>query len=431
MRNPSHLSRRASTFVAVAAVILSLSASARADLDQATRLRVFDTVWKRVRDTHYDPTFGGVDWNKVRTRYAPKVRAAKDDRVFFTALRAMIAELKLSHFEIIPPEAAVDSGGSHGDGDPGVTISLVEGKAVVTAIEEGSPAATARVQPGMTVRAIDGTALAPLIARIHARKSKPAREQVEVRGVTRSLLSGEVGKPVTLEFENGATAFVNRATPKGQRSGVGNLNGVPAFVESRTLPGGWGYVRFNVFLVDPSMALIRAAIEGFAAVPGLIIDLRGNPGGVGGMAPGIVGMLTPKGKDDRHLGTMKMRGGEIRFAINPQPPYYAGPVAVLVDEMSLSTSEILAGGLQESGRAVVVGRATGGMVLPSNIEKLPSGALFQYAVADFRTPKGVLLEGRGVVPDIPVSLTRARLSAGGDPILEAAIAALQSKVPTK
>ncbi|MFM7321721.1 MAG: S41 family peptidase [Armatimonadota bacterium] len=431
MRSPLVTRRFVPALLAAASAVLAIAPPARADLDAATRTKLFETVWKRVRDTHYDPTFGGLDWDKVRATYGPKIRAAKSDSATFALLRAMIGELKLSHFEIIPADTTVDSGRSHGDGDPGLTISLIEGKAVITAVEEGSPAATAGVKPGSVVVAIDDRKLAPMLSRIHARKTKPAREQVEVRGMTRSLLSGAVGKPVKLELEGGQTSFVDRRAPKGERSGVGNLEGVPAFVESRVLPGGWGYLRFNVFLVDPSMALIRSAIEGFAAVPGLIIDLRGNPGGVGGMAPGIVGMLTPKGRDDRNLGTMKMRGGEIKFAINPQPPYYSGPVAVLVDEMSLSTSEILAGGLQESGRAVVVGRATGGMVLPSNIEKLPGGALFQYAVADFRTPKGVLLEGRGVLPDIPVSLTRSRLSAGGDPILEAAVAALQSKVPTR
>jgi len=427
MRTP-HLTFKHAFGLGAAAWLVLSAVPVRAELDTPTRVKVFESVWKRVRDTHYDPTFGGVDWNRVRTRYAPKVRAAKDDAAFFATMRSMIGELQLSHFEIIPPDAAVDAEGTRGDGETGMVVSLVEGKAMVVQVEADSPAAGAGVTPGKVVRSIDGKLLAPLLAKLHARKSRPAKEQVGVRSLTRALLSGAPGTPAIIEFEDGDTVSVNRRPAKGERSGLGNLEGIPAFVESKTLPGGWGYLHFNVFMVNPSMERIRAAIQGFSNVPGLIIDLRGNPGGVGGMAPGIVGMLSPKGRDDKHLGTMKMRGGEIRFAINPQPPYYAGPVAVLIDEMSLSTSEILAGGLQESGRAVIVGRRTGGMVLPSNIEKLPGGVLFQYAVADFRTPKGVLLEGRGVVPDIPVEPTRSLLSAGGDPTLEAAVAALQRKV---
>jgi carboxyl-terminal processing protease len=64
---------------------------------------------------------------------------------------------------------------------------------------------------------------------------------------------------------------------------------------------------------------------------------------------------------------MNMRTSQLHFAINPQPPYYRGPVAIVIDEMSLSTSEVFAGGMQDIRRAVIVGRTTGGMVLPSNI----------------------------------------------------------------
>ncbi|HEY6330993.1 MAG TPA: S41 family peptidase, partial [Blastocatellia bacterium] len=73
------------------------------------------------------------------------------------------------------------------------------------------------------------------------------------------------------------------------------------------------------------------------------------------------------------------------------------------------------------GRAVVVGQKSAGAALPSIIQKLPTGALFQYAIADFKTPKGILIEGRGVIPDVPVKLTRAALLAGTDPQLDAAV----------
>ena len=59
------------------------------------------------------------------------------------------------------------------------------------------------------------------------------------------------------------------------------------------------------------------------------------------------------------------------------------------------------------------------------MQKLPTGALFQYAIADFKTPKGVLIEGRGVFPDLEVKMTRSALLAGRDPQLEAAIERIQ------
>jgi carboxyl-terminal processing protease len=77
--------------------------------------------------------------------------------------------------------------------------------------------------------------------------------------------------------------------------------------------------------------------------------------------------------------------------------------------------------MQELGRASVVGERTAGAALPSYFQKLPTGALFQYAIGDFKTPKGVLIEGRGVAPDVEVKMNRRALLDGHDPQLDAAI----------
>lgn len=93
----------------------------------------------------------------------------------------------------------------------------------------------------------------------------------------------------------------------------------------------------------------------------------------------------------------------------------------MIDGGSASTSEIFAGGMQELGRAVIIGERSLGAALPSTFQKLPTGALFQYAIADFKTPKGILIEGRGVIPDIEVKWNRASLLTGRDIQLESAI----------
>src|SRR5690606_39194454 len=128
-------------------------------------------------------------------------------------------------------------------------------------------------------------------------------------------------------------------------------------------------------------------------VRGLVLDLRGNPGGLGGMAMGMSGWLV---REVAALGTMKSRESDLRFVVNPQVSSYGGPVAILVDELSASTSEILAAGLQDLGRARVFGRRTPGAALPSQFERLPNGDAFQYAVATYVSSGGRTLEGNGV-----------------------------------
>jgi carboxyl-terminal processing protease len=144
------------------------------------------------------------------------------------------------------------------------------------------------------------------------------------------------------------------------------------------------------------------------------------------MANGLTGYLV---KEQKNLGVMKMRGAELKFLAFPQDGAFDGPVAVVIDRNSASTSEIFAAGLQEMGRALVVGERSMGAALPSFIVDLPGGALLQYAVADFVTPKGFRIEGNGVSPDLPVSLSAETLLAGEDAPLEAARAALAAKSP--
>jgi carboxyl-terminal processing protease len=197
---------------------------------------------------------------------------------------------------------------------------------------------------------------------------------------------------------------------------VGVFPGVPTRFETRRF-GDVGYVHFNIWVV-PQMEKLRRAVRELSDTRAIVFDLRGNQGGLGIMATGLAGLLSEQGFS---LGTLMQRRGHMNFLANPQPGAYRGAVVVLVDGLSASTSEVFALGMQEAGRAAVVGETTAGAALPSIFTRLPTGATFQFAFADFKTPKGVRVEGRGAVPDVPVSLDRRSLLAGRDPQLDAAL----------
>ena len=132
------------------------------------------------------------------------------------------------------------------------------------------------------------------------------------------------------------------------------------------------------------------------------------------MAMGIAGwFIDEKGY---RLGTMTTREGDIKFIVSPRANTFGGPLAVLIDGLSASTSEILAGGLKDLERARLFGTATAGAALPSMIEKLPNGDGFQYAIANYVSQNGETLEGSGVIPHLEVIPTREKLLEGGDPV---------------
>ena len=173
------------------------------------------------------------------------------------------------------------------------------------------------------------------------------------------------------------------------------------------------------------MSTYNSAIKSFMKADGIIIDVRGNPGGIIGMAMGIAGWFASE--KNLHLGTMHLRDIDIKFIVNPRFPTYKGPVAVLVDGLSASCSEMFAGGLRDLGRARIFGSRTGGAALPSIMEKLPNGDGFQHAFASYRSKNGNVLEGIGVTPDVVISPTREALLQGRDLVLEAAVAWIRSK----
>jgi carboxyl-terminal processing protease len=137
------------------------------------------------------------------------------------------------------------------------------------------------------------------------------------------------------------------------------------------------------------------------------------------MAMGLAGWFIEE--QGRRLGTMLTRSTPLNFVVNPRLPLFRGPVAILVDGLSASTSEIFAGGMQDLKRARIFGSRTAGAALPSFIERLPNGDGFQCATANYLSQSGKPLEGAGVIPDVMAPPTRALLLAGKDAALEAAI----------
>lgn len=419
---------------------LSALGAEPAHLSVAMRRRLFDLVWTRVRDRHYDPKMNGLDWNAVRRRYEPKALQAQNDAAFYQTLNQMLSELGQSHLGVRAPEEARDMAGdkpapaSDRQGETGITALLLGEQPVITRVVANSAGAEAGIKPGQVLTAVDDKPLNPRVKHILERKPalREGEKRVAVWALMRGLLNGSVGQTVKVTVTNPGGDVPRTYTLKlrpatGNMIRFGALPPIPSEVETRTLAGGVGYIRFNIFLM-PLLDSIRKAIQDFTAAnaPGIILDLRDNPGGLGSMAPALAGLFVSSPTD---LGTMRTRATELKFPVFPQQPYYSGPLVVLTDEAALSTSEILAAGLQEIKRAVVIGRATGGMVLPSQVEELPGGGEFQYVFADFHTPKGIRLEGRGVTPDIPVALTPQLLLSHPDPVLDAALAYLAKPHP--
>jgi carboxyl-terminal processing protease len=195
---------------------------------------------------------------------------------------------------------------------------------------------------------------------------------------------------------------------------------VPVWIRSERIDGRTGYVAFNAF-IDPARLMPRfnEAIASWHDADGIVVDLRGNTGGIGDMLSGMAGwFISAKGTS---MGTVVTRSGSLKLAVLPRPAPFTGPVAVLIDELSMSASEVLAQGLRDAGRARIFGRRSAGAVLGSVVERLPNGDGFQYPTARFEFPSGTRVEGVGVLPDVAIPVTRESLLSGRDTVVDAAV----------
>ncbi len=385
--------------------------------------KTFLHVWNKVNDSFYEETFNGVDWDQVKTTYETRVKKAKSSKELRTILNEMLNELKLSHFGISKTFGEDDEATNLSGDHLGIEIRLIEGKVVIFEVEKKSAAKRAGLKPGMILTSFEDEPMAQIIDELELTPDSTRLSRlIATRSLLEKLSSPPDGK-TTLKTAHSTNTFdFKPGFYQGERGRMGNETSLPFSFKTRLL-GKDKKVRliaFDMFLPQLMLRLNKAIAQAQSEkASGLIIDLRGNPGGIGIMATGLIGRLIDKELD---LGDMNNTTGNFPFHAFPQEGAYLGPIAVLVDSFSASTSEIFAAALQEHNRARIFGRPTAAAVLPSYIEELPNGDLFQYAIGDFVTAlKKTKLEGKGVTPDEIITLDPALLRAGTDPDLKAAL----------
>jgi carboxyl-terminal processing protease len=414
--------------IAVAIVCASVASAQDATTEQKRlNLDSFEFIWSTIHDQYWDPTFGGLNWTAVHDELRPAIEHAATMRQARQVMRQMIDRLGKSHFGIIPADVYGDldeRDAAAGTATAGLDVRVLDGKAIVTSVDDGSSAEKQDVHAGWEILRVDGAPVTPALHRIVELDRNSTMQELHLARSVLAKLSGVAGAEVRVEFIDGAgrrvTKQIERSEPPGAVARFGYLPPMHVWFRSRKLDGDIGYVAFNLFL-DPArlMPEFGDTLRSYAASPGVIIDLRGNPGGLGIMALGMAGWFIDK--PDQRLGTMHTRQAPLKFTVNPRRPTFTGSLAFLMDGCSASTSEIFAGGMKDLGRARIFGTRTAGAALPSAIDRLPNGDGFQHALADYISEGGRPLEGVGVIPDVEVKLTREALLAGRDPVVDAAI----------
>jgi len=368
----------------------SKAASSNILISREDRLKVFAKLWDRVNDEYLYPEFNGVNWAQVKETYRPQVERAKNKMQLYDVLQNMLDGLHSSHLEFY---LDVDFGtGFWIRPGPKQNPIRVEGRWVVRSLKDGSGAQLAGVQRGWILTHWNGEAYGA-----DSKTTCDPDENVHLRFID---LQGQ-----ERNLDVACRIYPWASTPNSpERS-------------TQTLDGGAIYLRFTEFQ-QGTYEWLDDQVAGNRSAPAIIIDLRHNGGGKFEV---VQQCFKPFFSEPTVFGDVRNRDGKISTTLKVPGSgkgAYRGRVFVLIDEASASGAEVFAAGLQESGRAIVIGRQSMGAVLNAKEYKLPNGFTVDIPHSEYRTVRGVRLEGRGVIPDEQVPLTMKDFLENRDADLE-------------
>ena len=336
--------------------------------------KLFDEVWGEVKNNYYDSTLNHQSWVHWKEHYRGKIKTDEDVKV---AVDTMLASLDDPYSRYMTKQEYSDQNTSISSkiSGIGVNISTVAGKVHIINVIDGTPAQAANLQAGDIILDIDG-------------KDANGLSVSEVA----NLVRGPENTFVTLTIKRNNDKFVKKVVRKEIK-----IKSVKSSIDKNI-----GYIQISSFIGSTTPNEFLEALEKTKKTDGLIIDLRGNTGGLLPNAVFIANLFIPQGKIVSIVG----RNG-YRYDIQAQDTEFgiSKPLVVLVDGGSASASEILSGALKDYHKAKLVGTKTFGKGMVQKIIPLPNETGLNLTVAKYLTPAGIDINKKGIQPDITVNFT--------------------------
>lgn len=339
---------------------------------------LYDSVWKLINSKYVDQTDNQQNWSSWRHKYDNFIKTNDDA---YVAIDTMLLSLNDPYTKFLKPKDFQDETSSIKGSlkGVGIQIALKNGKLMVIAPIEDSPAEKAGIQAEDEILEINGESTKGISIDKAADK-----------------IRGEEGTTVNLLIKR---KDVVKNYPLIRKEI--ELKAVSTKVTTDVkVPNDLAYIRLSSFISKNAGTEIENAIRANKDKKGYIIDLRSNPGGLLSNAIYIADLLIPRGvivstvDRDGYKETQRTNGGCITKK----------PIVVLINKGSASASEILSGALKDNKRAVLIGDVSFGKGLVQEINRLPGNAGVNITIQKYLTPNGTDINKKGIQPDIEVKL---------------------------
>ena len=364
---------------------------------------LYDNVWRLVNNKFVDQTNNNQDWASWRHKYDDKIKTNEDA---YVAINTMIASLNDPYTKFLDPkEFAEETSSIKGSlKGIGIQIGVKDGKLMVIAPIEDTPAEKAGLQADDEILEIDG---------------------VSTKGITvdkaADKIRGKEGTQVTLLIKRKDCPVKSYTITRTNIEIKSISQKTPANVK---VPDDYCYIRLSSFISRNAASEFGAILNNNKNKKGFIVDLRSNPGGLLTNAIYISDMFLDGGTivstvdRDGYKETQRASAGV----------YTRKPVVVLINKGSASASEIFSGAMKDNKRAVLVGEQSFGKGLVQEINKLPFESGVNITIQKYLTPNGTDINKKGITPDIEVKLTEDDIKNKNDVQLKKAIEVMDNLV---
>lgn len=369
----------------------------QSNVQAATPIEMYDNVWRLINSKYVDQTNNEQNWNKWRHKYDNVIKTDEDA---YVAIDTMVASLNDPYTKFLNPkefqeETSSIKGSLKGIG---IQIGVKEGKLMVIAPIEDTPAEKAGLLADDEILSIDGKSTKGITV-------DKAADQIR----------GEEGTKVTLQIKRkGVEEPITYTITRAEIEIKSVTQKVPTDLK---IPEDICYIRLSSFISRNASKEVADIINSNQNKKSYILDLRSNPGGLLSNAIYISDMFLDGGSivstvdRDGYKETQKASTGVLTTK----------PLVVLLNKGSASASEIFSGAMKDNKRAVLVGTQSFGKGLVQEINKLPNSAGINITIQKYLTPNGTDIHKKGITPDIIVELTDDQIKNKDDVQLKKAI----------
>lgn len=362
--------------------------------------RLFDRSWKIIKSDFYDSKLNYQNWDRWEKHYKGKIKNDDDANV---AINTMLESLDDPYSRYLDKRNYAEQNASINSKITGIGVNITSmgGKIYVVSVIEDTPAYFAKLRTGDIIIKVNGK---------------------NISGMKTSEVADLVRGPENTSVELSVLRNEKIITLKIKRKEI-KIKTVKSSVYKNI-----GYIQVLSFIGTTTPDEFVDALEKTRKTDGLIIDLRGNTGGLLPNAIFIANMFINHGK----LVSIVGRSGYKRNIYAQSTDYIVDkPLLVLVDEGSASASEILSGALKDYHKAKLIGTRTFGKGMVQKIIPMPNETGLNLTIAKYLTPSGHDINKKGIAPDIEVKLSEKDLLLRRDVQLAKAKAILAKMIEKK